>query len=35
LGDYNTPIDFDNLSISKRFSWCDIKKMNRKYNFYE
>ena len=30
LGDYNTPIDVDNLSSSKRFSWCNIKKMNEK-----
>ena len=29
-GDYSTPIDFDTLSISERFSWCRIRKMNEK-----
>ncbi len=35
LGDYNLPLDFDTLSISERFSWCDIRKMNRNDKFYK
>jgi len=33
LGDYNTPIDFENLSISERFDWCHINQMNRTLSF--
>lgn len=31
LGDYNTPIDFENLTKSERFDWCKTNQMN---NFY-
>jgi len=29
LGDYNTPIDFENISESKRYEWCHSRHMNK------
>jgi len=31
LGDYDTPLDIDNTSVSERFDWCNVNQMNKIY----